>query len=135
LLITFLPAGKMEAFFREVTKANAMPPQDPAVWQAHDWADQVEIQRLAASAWLAHAESEHESALKLMRAAAELEATTEKHPVTPGTVLPAREQLAEMLLEHGRREEALAEVKLVLREAPNRGNAMRLAAQARPNSR
>jgi tetratricopeptide (TPR) repeat protein len=99
------------------------------------WADQVEIQRLAASAWLAHAESEHESALKLMRAAAELEATTEKHPVTPGTVLPAREQLAEMLLEHGRREEALAEVKLVLREAPNRGNAMRLAAQARPNSR
>jgi quercetin dioxygenase-like cupin family protein len=36
MLITFLPAGKMEAFFREVTKANAMPPQDPAVWQAHD---------------------------------------------------------------------------------------------------
>src|SRR5690242_12795592 len=26
ILITFLPAGKMEAFFREVTKANAMPP-------------------------------------------------------------------------------------------------------------
>jgi hypothetical protein len=25
----------MEAFFREVTKANAMPPQDPALWQAH----------------------------------------------------------------------------------------------------
>jgi quercetin dioxygenase-like cupin family protein len=35
MLITFLPAGKMEAFFREVTKANAMPPQDPALWQAH----------------------------------------------------------------------------------------------------
>lgn len=36
ILIAFLPAGKMEAFFREVTKANAMPPQDPAVWRAHD---------------------------------------------------------------------------------------------------
>ena len=36
ILISFLPAGKMEAFFREVTKANAMPPQDPALWQAHD---------------------------------------------------------------------------------------------------
>ena len=35
MLITFNPAGKMEAFFREVTKANAMPPQDPALWQAH----------------------------------------------------------------------------------------------------
>ena len=35
MLITFLPAGRMEAFFREVTKANAMPPQDPALWRAH----------------------------------------------------------------------------------------------------
>lgn len=35
MLIAFMPAGKMEAFFREVTKANAMPPQDPALWQAH----------------------------------------------------------------------------------------------------
>ena len=35
ILITFLPAGKMEAFFREVTKHNAMPIQDPALWKAH----------------------------------------------------------------------------------------------------
>jgi quercetin dioxygenase-like cupin family protein len=35
LLITFMPAGQMEAFFREVTKANAMPPQDRALWRAH----------------------------------------------------------------------------------------------------
>jgi quercetin dioxygenase-like cupin family protein len=35
ILITFDPAGQMEAFFREVTKANAMPPQDPALWRAH----------------------------------------------------------------------------------------------------
>jgi quercetin dioxygenase-like cupin family protein len=35
ILIAFMPAGKMEAFFREVTKANAMPPQDPELWQAH----------------------------------------------------------------------------------------------------
>ncbi len=36
MLITFMPAGKMEAFFREVTKTNAMPMQDPALWRAHD---------------------------------------------------------------------------------------------------
>jgi quercetin dioxygenase-like cupin family protein len=35
ILVVFLPEGKMEAFFREVTKANAMPPQDPALWRAH----------------------------------------------------------------------------------------------------
>ena len=35
ILIAFMPAGRMEAFFREVTKANAMPPQDPALWNAH----------------------------------------------------------------------------------------------------
>ena len=35
ILIAFMPAGKMEAFFREVMKANAMPPQDPGLWRAH----------------------------------------------------------------------------------------------------
>lgn len=35
ILITFLPAGKMESFFREVNKANAMPPQDPELWHKH----------------------------------------------------------------------------------------------------
>jgi mannose-6-phosphate isomerase-like protein (cupin superfamily) len=35
VLIAFLPAGRMEAFFREVTKANAMPPLDAALWRAH----------------------------------------------------------------------------------------------------
>ena len=35
MLIAFTPAGKMEAFFRKVTRANAMPPQDPELWRAH----------------------------------------------------------------------------------------------------
>ena len=35
ILIAFMPAGRMEAFFREVTRANAMPPQDPELWRAH----------------------------------------------------------------------------------------------------
>ena len=35
ILVAFSPAGAMEAFFREVTKANAMPPQDPELWRAH----------------------------------------------------------------------------------------------------
>ncbi len=35
MLIAFMPAGDMEAFFREVTKEDAMPPQDPELWRAH----------------------------------------------------------------------------------------------------
>jgi len=35
MLVTFAPAGQMEAFFREVTKTNGMPPQDPALWRAY----------------------------------------------------------------------------------------------------
>ncbi len=35
ILIVFSPAGRMEAFFRIVTQANAMPPQDPALWRSH----------------------------------------------------------------------------------------------------
>jgi mannose-6-phosphate isomerase-like protein (cupin superfamily) len=35
LLVAFTPAGKMEAFFNEIMKANAMPPQDPALWRAY----------------------------------------------------------------------------------------------------
>ena len=35
MLVAFTPAGQMEAFFREITKANAMPPQDPALWRRY----------------------------------------------------------------------------------------------------
>jgi tetratricopeptide (TPR) repeat protein len=94
------------------------------------WADQVEIQRLSVAAWLAHAEKHEDQALQSMHAAVDLEASTEKHPVTPGAVIPARELLAEMLLEEGKRDEALTELQHVLRDAPGRRNAMQLAKQA-----
>ncbi len=55
------------------------------------WADQVEIQRRAAAAWLARAEGTNGEALLLMRSAADLEDSTEKHPVTPGSIVPVRE--------------------------------------------
>src|SRR2546430_5657487 len=59
-----------------------------------DWATQVEIQRRAAAAWLARAEKKDAEALALMRSAGDLRDSTDKHPVTPRSVLPAREQAA-----------------------------------------
>jgi hypothetical protein len=94
------------------------------------WADQVEIQRLSAAAWLARGEKKADEAIALERQAAELEAKTEKHPVTPGAIVPARELLAELLLESGKAEEALAEAERVLAASPNRYNALSIAASA-----
>ena len=99
------------------------------------WADQVEIQRLSVAAWIAHAEKNDEEALTLMRAAAKLESSTEKHPVTPGAIIPARELLAEMLLDLGKRSDALAEAQRVLKDAPKRRNTealVAISAKARP---
>jgi hypothetical protein len=95
-----------------------------------DWASQVEIQRLAAEGWLRNAEQKPEEAERLLRAAADLEATTDKHPVTPGSVLPAREQLADLLLEHGKGAQALREYEASLETAPARFHSFAGAAQA-----
>jgi hypothetical protein len=95
-----------------------------------DWATQVEIQRRAAAAWLARAEKKDDDALRLMRAAADLEDSTDKHPVTPGSILPAREQLADLLLELGKPDLALVEYETSLRSAPGRLNSYLGAARA-----
>ena len=65
-----------------------------------------------------------------MRAAADLEDTTEKHPVTPGAILPAREMLADLLLELGQPAQALKEYEAVLRDSPNRFNGLYGAARS-----
>lgn len=87
---------------------------------SYDWRTQVAIERQIAEAWLAHAEGRKNEAKRLMRAAADLDDATEKHPVTPGAILPAREQLGELLLELGRPREALAEYETSLERAPRR---------------
>ncbi len=63
------------------------------------WANQVEVQRLGAAGILAHVQGDDQKAVELVRAAADLEATMDKHPATPSAVLPARELLADLLLE------------------------------------
>ena len=95
-----------------------------------DWATQVEIQHREAQAWLAWAEKKRDQAVTLMRSAADLEDSTDKHPVTPGAILPAREQLADLLLEQGKPDAALAEYETSLKSAPARLNSYMGAAQA-----
>jgi tetratricopeptide (TPR) repeat protein len=84
------------------------------------WANQIEVQRLGAAGILAHVQGDDTKAVELVRAAADLEATMDKYPVTPSSVLPARELLADLLLELNQPDAALAEYKEMLRTDPNR---------------
>ena len=84
------------------------------------WATEVEIQQLAAAGWIALGEGKSEEALKFMRAAADLEDRNEKHIVTPGRLVPARELLGEMLLELKQPDAALKEFEASQRREPNR---------------
>ncbi len=93
------------------------------------WAKQIEVQYLSAKAWLIY-NTDMEEGIRLMREAAELEATTEKHPVTPGEVLPARELLGDMLMEAERYEEALVEYEGALMRSQNRFNSLYGAGRA-----
>jgi tetratricopeptide (TPR) repeat protein len=88
------------------------------------WANQVEIQRRTAAAWLAHADGKDDEALTLMRSTAELEGATEKHPVTPGPIIPARELLGDLLIELKQPELALREFETSLRDSPKRFNGL-----------
>jgi len=84
------------------------------------WTGQVEVQRLGAQAWVELAQGKREAALALIRQSADLQDASEKSPVTPGYVAPAREQLGEMLLELKQPAQALKEFEVSARHDPNR---------------
>ena len=94
------------------------------------WASQVEIQMLAASAWIAQAKGEKETALKLMRAAADLEDDSEKHIAMENRLYPMRELLGDLLLEQQQPELALTEYETSLVSTPNRLRGLYGAAKA-----
>jgi tetratricopeptide (TPR) repeat protein len=84
------------------------------------WSDYIGALRRGLQGWIAHCEDHEPAALALMRSAADLEDGTEKHPVTPGSMLPMRELLGELLLEQHDGKHALIEYQTALRLAPRR---------------
>jgi tetratricopeptide (TPR) repeat protein len=90
--------------------------------QAQDayWAEQVDIQRRVAAAWVAFAEGRRGEALAALRSAADAEDATDKSAVTPGPLAPARELLGEMLLEAGDAQGALAAFEASMAKEPGR---------------
>ena len=85
---------------------------------------QVSVQIKTGEAWIKFATGKKTEALNLMKVAAGMEDSTEKHPVTPGAVLPARELYADMLLEMKRNQMASKAYEAVLQKNPNRFNSV-----------
>jgi hypothetical protein len=94
------------------------------------WAEQVDVQMQIASAWALYADAKYDDALTAMSAAADAEDKTEKSPVTPGSLAPARELYGFMLLDRGMAKEALTAFEATKAKEPNRFNGYAGAAQA-----
>jgi hypothetical protein len=94
------------------------------------WATQTDVLADSARAWQLDAKGQSEAAIERLRIAADKEDAIEKRPVTPGPVVPAREQLADLLMQRDRAQEALREYQAALTLAPGRRGALRGGADA-----
>ena len=134
--ITYFARGLAAAHLGDISSARA---SSDALARIHErlaksneayWAEQVEIQRRAVSAWTALAEGRTEDALREMRFAAELEDATEKSAITPGPLATSRELLGEMLLQMNQPGQALEQFEATLKREPNRFRPLYGAARA-----
>src|SRR6184192_472699 len=108
-----------------ISKLDDIERTEEAAGGAHAyWAGQVRIQRLAASGWLARTMGDTAEAVRLATTAADLEDVTQKHPVTPGSLLPARELLGDLLLELGRAVKAAQAYAASLAQQPHRARSL-----------
>lgn len=121
--VTRLAVDSLRAIQERLGKANEVY-----------WAEQLRIQLLGATAWLAHGQGQTRDALDQMRAAADAEDRTEKGAVTPGPLAPARELLGEMLLRMKEPTLALVAFEATLAKEPDRFRALSGAAVAAERS-
>ncbi len=94
------------------------------------FARSIGVLRLSLSAWIASASGEAQRAIQVMRDAAELEAQTPKHPVTPAPTIPALELLGDLFMQQRNPRDALEAYERSLALYPNRFNSVVGAARA-----
>jgi tetratricopeptide (TPR) repeat protein len=122
-------AGKTEAAKVDTAKLAEMRDKLREEKNSY-WAGQVDVQHQVATAWVLYADGKPDEALKVMSAAVDAEDNTEKAPVTPGPLAPARELYGFMLLDRGMAKEALAVFEATMAKEPNRFNGYVGAARA-----
>jgi tetratricopeptide (TPR) repeat protein len=122
-------SGNPGAAEREVEQLNECLEKVRAAKDDY-WIAQVEVQIAEANAWIANRKGQRAAAIQLLRSAADQEDQLEKRPVTPGAIVPAREQLGELLLELKQPHQALIEFAATLKNTPARRGAMAGAFEA-----
>lgn len=122
-------AGDVDTARRSADQIAAIRKSAPAT-RDYNWSGSIGAQWEAATALIAFAEGKKDEGLRLLRTAADHEDAIDKHPVTPGALLPVREILADLLLENGSAPDALKEYEAVLKISPRRFHATAGAAQA-----
>jgi len=122
--------GDLDSAREGAARLAALAEAATALPDAYDWATQVRIQEIGARAWIEFAEGHEAEAIAHMMESADLEATTDKNPVTPGEVLPAGELLGDMLYDAGRYEEAYQSYVFAMERTPNRFNSLYGAARS-----
>jgi tetratricopeptide (TPR) repeat protein len=122
-------SGDVGAARKDVERLQALKQAMTAAKVGY-WPGQTDFQIKTVNAWIALAEKRNDEALQLIRAAAEAEEASDKHPVTPGNVVPSRELLGEMLLALNRPSEALTKFERSLKRDPNRFRGIYGAARA-----
>jgi len=122
-LLGSVHVGHMDSARDELKKLTAL--HDTLAKQKDSYkANQVQIQIMTAEAWILFKEGKNDEALKLMELAALREENTQKHPVTPCEVIPARELLGDLLFQMNKPEEALNTYEKDLKKHPNRFNGL-----------
>jgi tetratricopeptide (TPR) repeat protein len=122
-------SGRPRAARAEVAALDAIA-RDLEKRQETYWSRVADIKRDAARAWILFQSGDTAGAIVLAAIAADTEEVTDKHPVTPGELLPARELQADMLLAVGRYAEALAAYRATLAREPGRARSLFGAARA-----
>jgi hypothetical protein len=122
-------SGDLPAAQKDVERLQALQAAMTADNEKY-WAGQADFQIETVNAWIALARKRPSQALQLMRTAAELEEASDKHPVTPGNVVPSRELLGEMLMALNQPAQAFTEFERSLARDPNRFRGIYGAARA-----
>ncbi len=121
--------GDVAAAQKDVERLHALKEAMTAAKMGY-WAGQTDFQIKTVKAWIAFAQKRHDEAVQLMRAAAEAEDASDKHPVTPGNIAPSRELLGEMLMALNQPGQAFADFERSLNRDPNRFRGIYGAARA-----
>ena len=116
-------AGKIDQAHAELATIRTLQAEAPKALLPY-WREELQVHVDAVSSWIKLAEGDTETALGLAKAAAVREDAIDKHPVTPGEVLPARELYADMLYQTRAYDVALDNYFRVLAGSPNRLNAL-----------